>query len=411
VRFLRQPTKQSGTTIQFWTASPRWPVLPRPSRTAERAEYVRGELVSGNFFETLGVSAVIGRVLVPEDDRRPDSPPVCVLSYGLWQQRFGADRNVIGHQILISGRPFTVLGVTPKGFTGFAEGTQTDLFIPRKAVGMSQFANLLRTFGRLKPGVSVAEAQASLDAVVVNSRLVPPGGHVKIILEPGSRGFVQLVNQYERPLRMLMVVVALVLLIACANISNLLMARASNRAKEIAVRIAVGAGRARLVRQLLLESLLLTAGGAALGMALAYWMDHALLVLAPRQIGGRPLIVDAGTDWRVLLFTLAATAVVSALSGIRPAIKSTHPDLLPALKGEAGGRVPGRLSVTNALVFRSTPWRRRLSAFTSAPSGSSQTSARPGSSPASFVRSFGRPLQLGHASFYILDLDCLGCLS
>ncbi len=315
------------------------------------AEYVTGELVSGNFFETLGVSAIVGRVLIPEDDRIPDSLPVCVLSYGLWQQRFGADRDVIGRKVQINGRPFTVLGVTPKGFSGFAQGAQTELFMPRKAAGMSQSANFLRTFGRLKPGVSMEQAQASLDVLYHQFEIRGPRrAGVKIILEPGNRGFVQLVSQYERPLLMLMVVVAFVLLIACANVTNLLMARASGRTKEIAVRLAVGAGRVRLVRQLLVESLLLTTGGAALGMALAYWVDNALLALAPQQVGGRALIVDVDPDWRALLFTLAVTTVVSVLSGIIPAIQSTHPDLVTALKGEPGARVPGRFSVTNASV-------------------------------------------------------------
>jgi predicted permease len=315
------------------------------------AEYVRGELVSGNFFETLGVSAFIGRALMPDDDRLPESPDVCVLSYGLWQQRFGADRNVIGRKIQVRGQPFTILGVMPKGFSGFDLGTETDLFIPRKATGMSQSASVLRTFGRLKRGVSIAQAQASLD--VLYHQFETRGlrrGDVKIILERGNRGFVQLVKQYERPLLMLMIVVLLVLLIACANITNLLMSRASGRAKEIAVRLAVGAGRVRLVRQLLVESLLLTACGAALGMALAYWVDNVLLAFAPRLIGGRSLIVDVNPDWRVLLFTLIVTTVVSVLSGIIPAIQSTHPDLVTALKGETGSRVPGRFSITYASV-------------------------------------------------------------
>lgn len=318
-----------------------------------RAEYVSGELVSGNFFETLGVGAAIGRVLTPEDDRLPDSPAVCVLSYGLWERRFGLDRNVVGRQIQVNGRSFTILGVTPSGFSGFTEGSQTELYIPRKAVGMSQFASFLRTFGRLKPGVGIARARSALDTLF--HQLAAPSSprktlDARIILEPGNRGFDQLVNQYERPLSILMAVVGLVLLIACANITNLLMARASGRSKEIAVRLAVGAGRARLIRQLLVESVLLTAFGAAVGVVLAYWMDHALLAFAPHRIGGRALILDVNPDWHVLLFTLAATTVVSLLCSVTPAVQSTHPDLLPALRGEAGRRLPGRLSVTNALV-------------------------------------------------------------
>jgi predicted permease len=149
---------------------------------------------------------------------------------------------------------------------------------------------------------------------------------------------------------MLMVVVGLVLLIACANIANLLMARASGRAKEIAVRLAIGAGRARLVRQLLTESILLTIGGAALGMFLAYWVDHALLTLAPRPAGGGARVIDVNPDWRVLLFTLGIAIATGVLSGLAPAIQSTRPDMGPALKGGTGVRAPGRFSFVSVLV-------------------------------------------------------------
>jgi predicted permease len=318
-------------------------------------ENVSGELVSGNFFQTLGVSAMLGRILLPEDDRIPDSPAVCVLSYRLWQQRFGANPDVIGRKIQIRGQPFTILGVTPQGFTGFAQGAKTDLFIPRNSAGMSQSAGFLRTFGRLKPGVSIAQAQASLDVLYHQFERpgLKPGGKrsdVKIILEPGNRGFVQLVSQYERPLLMLMGVVAFVLIIACANITNILMARASCRSKEIAVRLAVGARRTRLIRQLLVESSLLTMVGAALGLALAYWMDRALLALAPQEVGGRALTVDVNPDWHVLLFTLTVASAVSILCGILPAIQSTRPDVISALKGQATVRVPRHFSSTNGLV-------------------------------------------------------------
>jgi predicted permease len=219
---------------------------------------------------------------------------------------------------------------------------------------MSAFAEFpLQTFGRLKPGVGVAQAQASLD--VLYHQLAPPPrtgklSDLKVELQPGGQGFSRLRRQYGRSLLMLMVVAGLVLLIACANITNLLMARASGRAKEIAVRLTLGAGRARLVCQLLTESTLLTIIGAALGIALAYWVDHALLALAPQQFGGGASIVDVNPDWRVLLFTLGVAILVSALSGIAPAIQSTPRSLGPALKGEVGVRSPGRVSYTNALV-------------------------------------------------------------
>jgi predicted permease len=315
---------------------------------------VNGLLVSGNFFEILGVGAVIGRMLTPDDDRIPDSPPVCVLSYRLWQGSFGGDRNVIGRKVQMNGQSFTILGVTPKEFIGLNQGTQTDVFAPLMAVGMSQYVNFLQTFGRLKPNVSVAQAQASLDVLYHQFETRQPRAgklsDMKIVLQPGRQGFSGLRGQYERTLLVLMVVVGLVLLIACANVTNLLMARASGRAKEIAVRLALGARRSQLIQQLLVESMLLTIIGATLGMALAYWVDHALVALAPRRIGGGALIVDVNPDWRVFLFTLGIAIVVSLLSGIGPAIQSTHPDVAPVLKGEAGARIVRRFSFTNALV-------------------------------------------------------------
>jgi predicted permease len=314
------------------------------------AELVHGKLVSGNFFETLGVNAVIGRVLTPDDDRIPDGHPVCVIGYGLWQRRFGGDPSVIGRKIQISGRAFTVLGVTPKEFTGLSQDSQTDVSIPLAMASVFPGYALLETFGRLKPSVSIAGAQAQLDVLYHQFETSSKLADNRVVLQPGSRGLSFLRSQYERPLLMLTVVVGLVLLIACANITNLLMARASGRAKEIAVRLALGAGRARLVRQLLAESLLLTMSGAALGMALAYWADHALIELAPWRSGAPPPIVNVNPDWRVLLFTLGIAILVGLLSGIAPAIQSTRPDMTPALKGAAGVRAPGRFSFTNALV-------------------------------------------------------------
>jgi predicted permease len=306
------------------------------------AERVNGQSVSGNFFGTLGVNATIGRVLTPEDDRIPEGPPVCVISYALWTRRFGGDPAVIGRKILINAQPFTVLGVTPKAFAGISQGAPTDVSVPLHTAGMYRRNMILQTFGRLKTGVSVAEAQASLDVLFHQLNPQQPNmPAIKIVLRPGGQGLGGLRSQYERPLLMLMVVVGLVLLIACANVTNLLMARASSRAREIAVRLAVGATRRRLVRQFLSESLMLSAGGALLGMAVAFWVDRALVALAPRQWGGAALIIDVNPDWRVLLFTLGVAMMVSVLSGIAPAIQSTSETRL---------RGPGRFSFLNAMV-------------------------------------------------------------
>jgi predicted permease len=261
---------------------------------------------------------------------------------------------VIGRKILLNGSPFTVVGVTPKEFIGLSQDSQLDISIPVRAAGMSAFAEFpLQTFGRLKLGVGVRQAQSSLD--VLYHQLAPPPrtgklSDIKVELRSGGQGFSRLRRQYERPLLMLLVVAGLVLLIACANITNLLMARASGRTKEMAVRLALGAGRVRLVRQLLTESTLLTMMGAGLGMAVAYWVDYALLALAPQQFGSSASTIDVNPDWRVLLFTLGVTIAASVLSGIAPAILSTPENLGPALKGEASMRAPGRISYTNALV-------------------------------------------------------------
>jgi len=337
---LYQQIRDKNTVLEGFAAMSNRSMTLSGDGTAERVE---GQAVSGNFFETLGMSAVIGRVLTPEDDA-----PVCVISYGFWLRRFGADRNVVGRNVQIGGRPFTVLGVTPRGFIGFNQGVQTDITVPLMAD-----AQYLQTFGRLRPGVSVAQAQSSLDVLFHQFETRRPLSgklsEIKILLEPGSQGLGGLRRQYERPLMILMVVVGLVLLIACANLTNLLMARATGRTKEIAVRLALGAGRGRLVRQLLAESMLLTIGGAALGIVVAYWVDHSLVLMAPWRFGGA-LKIDVNPDWRVLLFTLGAAILVSVLSGAAPAIQSTRPDMGPALKGAAGVRAPGRFSVTNALV-------------------------------------------------------------
>jgi predicted permease len=319
------------------------------------AERVDGQLVSGNYFETLGVNAVIGRVLTPDDDRLPDAHPVCVISYGLWLRRFGGDHNAIGHKIQINGHAFTVLGVTPKEFLGLIQDSQIDVSVPLMMAGVFKpYRVSLQTFGRLKPGASIAQAQASLDALyrrfVTQPSTAGELDDAKVLLQPGSTGLSGLRSQYQRPLLLLMVVAGLVLLIACANITNLLLARASGQAKEIAVRLALGAGRARLVWQLLAESMLLTSSGAVLAMALAYWVDRALVALAPQQVRGGALIINVNPDWRVFLFTLSLATLVSVLSSIVPAIQSTRSDLASALKVQKGVRGPGRFSFTNALV-------------------------------------------------------------
>ena len=319
--------------------------------SGESMEDVRSSAVSGNFFETLGVNALIGRVLTPDDDRA-GTPPVCVIGYDFWIHRFGGDPQVIGRGVLLNNLPFTIAGVTPKPFRGLDLYETTDVTVPTRKLPDAA----VQAFGRLKRGISLTQAEASLDVLYhqaeTRNSVQQKVADLKVKLQPRGRGVFILRRRYENPLLMLMAVVGLVLLIACANVTNLLLARASGRAREIAVRLALGAGRARLIRQLLAESLLLTMGGGALGIVLAIWADRALKALAPWQIGTPiPPEVDVNPDWRVLLFTMGVAILVSVASGLAPAIQATRPNVAPALKGESGVRLPGRFSFTNALVI------------------------------------------------------------
>ena len=319
------------------------------------AERVSGLLVSGTFFETLGVEAIMGRVLTQQDERMPVSPAVCVISYGLWQRRFGQDPGVVGRKVLVNSHPFTIIGVTPKDFLSLSEDYRLDISIPLTAEGMSDFSRFpVRTFGRLKGNVTASEAQASLHVLyhqIAGESRSGATPRARVVLHNGAQGFSRLRAEYEKPLRILVVVVGLVLLIACANVANLLLARSSVRVKEMALRLALGAGPARLARQLLVENTLLAAIGAALGMALAYSLDHFLLSLAPRQSGGEDLGLNVNPDWRVLLFTACVAILVSILCGIVPIINSARVDPGPALKGAPQGRGPGRLSFGRVLVI------------------------------------------------------------
>jgi len=318
--------------------------------SGESIEDIQSKIVSGNFFETLGVNALIGRVLTPDDDRA-NAIPVCVIGYNFWVRHLAADPTVIGRKVLVNNQPFTIIGITQRQFTGLDVYESTDVTIPMAALPQS----IVRAFGRLKRGVSATQAQASLDVLYHQVEAWNPPqqrvADIKVSLQPGGRGVLVLRRQYENPLLMLMAAVGLVLLIACVNVTNLLMSRASARTKEIAVRLALGAGRARLIRQLLAESLVLSFSGASLGVVLAIWTDHALRALAPWQIGTPiPPEVDVNPDWRALLFTIAVAILVSLASGLAPALQSTRLQFAPALKGETGVRAPGRFSLATALV-------------------------------------------------------------
>jgi predicted permease len=329
-----------------------------------RTELIGADFVSGNYFPVLGIGAAIGRVFTASDDLIQGGHPLAVLSYGYWRARFGADRGIVGKQIVINGRALTIIGVSPTGFDGVEPGRAPQIRIPmtmKDDLPRGDFARLnndrfrwVEVFGRLKPGITMEKAQAGLQPLfhqILNREVtekpfakaspIVKQGFLRMWMEvmPGSKGRSDLRRTYAKPLFALMGIVGLVLLIACSNLANLLIARASARQKEIAVRLALGAGRGRLVRQLLVESLVLAAIGGSLGVGLAVLVDQALIGFLPS--GHTPLSLTATPDWTVLCFTFAISLVAGAVFGLVPALQSTRPKLANTLKDQAGAVIHG----------------------------------------------------------------------
>jgi len=318
-----------------------------------RTERVAAMLVSGNYFEVLGADTILGRPFTAEDDVRPSGHPVLVLSYGYWQRRFGGDRRILNQQLLINGHPMMVVGVAPRGFHGAYVGRTFDVMTPimMKAEVTPSWNDLhrrrslwLRLAGRRKPGVSIEQAEASL-AVLYRSILAEEAEEMarmtveqresfvnhRLSLEPGATGRSNLRQVFRTPLIVLTIMVGLVLLIACANLANLLVARATVRRKEIAMRLALGAGRWRIARQMLVESLMLSLSGGALGLLLAAGLLPVLVGFLPSDIGADAL--HTNPDARALAFTLAISLLTGVIFGLLPAFGSTGAGLIEAIKG------------------------------------------------------------------------------
>jgi putative ABC transport system permease protein len=326
-------------------------------------ERVIGQIVSGNYFTVLGVRPALGRVFLPEEDRTPGTHPVTVISHGLWQRRFGADPAVIGKAINLNGYSYTVVGVAPAEFTGTLRGTVNDVYVPAMMQVQAQpgrnsklddrNSGWLRLIGRLKPEISRQQAQAALTTLTEEAKKTFPqaGDASTVFLADGSKGHTDRVSDLSLSLKLLMGVVGLILLIACANVANLLLARASGRRKEIAVRLAIGANRWRIVQQLLTESLILAALGGSAGLLVAAWLTSSLLGLQ-QQTGFVPRTFDGSLDGRVLGFTLGLSLVTGIVFGLAPALVASKPDFAAALKEDIPrfGLGARRLSLRNLLV-------------------------------------------------------------
>src|SRR2546421_5135633 len=331
-----------------------------------QAERVDVELVSGTYFSALGVVPALGRILTPEDDRVPSGHPFVVLSYNYWRTRFAADPQIVGKTLNLNNYNMTVVGVAQAGFDGVELGRSPKIFIPimmQRQIIVGSPEDMLKerrnrwvnAFGRLKPGISQQRAKVALQPFM-HSMLemevqLPAFSRASkydrdeflkcwIDVLPGSQGRSYTRRQLTTPLWVLMATTGVVLLIACANLANLMLVRGSSRIKEIAVRLAMGATRPRIIGQLLIESLSLSALGGLAGLALAFWADRALMkIYLPSDSSG--MNISSAPDLRILLFNLAVTVLTGVIFGLLPALQTTKPNIAGTLKDQAGAVVGG----------------------------------------------------------------------
>lgn len=338
--------------------------FPMSIRTSGRAEVTMGHVVSWNYFEVLGVSPAVGRAFLPDEDQTPGARPVAILSHRFWQTRFLGDPGVIGKTISVNSRRFTVVGIAPAGFTSLCTVVAPDVWVPIAMIGQilpypinleGRFDRWLNVVGRLKPGVSLLQAQAATNVLGANLASEFPGAGTSVrsfSLMEADRNRLSprdSTDGLKRISGLLSAVAGIVLLVACFNVANLQLARAVTRQREIALRLSLGASRGRLIRQLLTESLLLGLLGAAAGLVVARLGVDVLLAIRPEQVF--TLEYQLGLDGRVLAFTLGLTFLASAVFGLAPAWQAIRTGHFRALKEtSASGPGPIKARLQRALV-------------------------------------------------------------
>jgi predicted permease len=334
-----------------------------------QTDVILGEIVSGNYFTVLGINAASGRTFLPEEDKTPGANPVVVVSHSFWERRFNSDPNLIGKPVVLNGQAFIVIGIAPKGFTGSMVMFNPDVWVPMMMQAQlmpthpdwlnNRRVDWLNVLGRLKPGVSMEQARADLN--LIDGRLAQ--AYPDVIHAEGSSREINLshptgiyIPHLRRLISMvstfLLALIGLVLLISCANVMNILLARATARHKEIAIRLSLGARRGRLIRQLLTESFVLALLGGVAGLAFTIWLTRLMSAYRPPIPPPYTFAPDLQLDWRVLTFGLVLSLATSMLFGLVPAVRASRPDLVLSLKGEVSPstRLFRRFSLRNIIV-------------------------------------------------------------